>query len=278
MAASGAIGSRAILLGMRLLFASSEVYPFSKTGGLGDVAGALPRALVSLGHEVLVVSPWYRTLAASPAALWIGDIDIPFDGGFVSVGVGTLEQGGVRYAFVGHGDFQRDALYGYPDDVRRFCLFSRAVAQVAARVGFQPDVLHANDWHTAYLPMILADGWHLPPGFPGMPSVFTVHNVQYQGVSDLDETLYWLRLPGALRDSYLNHFGSANAMQAGLGFARRVTTVSPSYAEEVKRPEYGCGLDGTFRHIADKFVGILNGIDVQTWNCLLYTSDAADEN
>lgn len=251
---------------MRVLFVSSEVFPYSKTGGLGDVAGALPKALARLGHEVLVVTPWYKTLRADPTPLWIGDISVPFDGGFSTCGVGTLERDDVRYAFVGHGDFQREALYGYDDDVRRFARFTRAIPQTAARMGFQPDIVHANDWHTGYLPLVLQRGWHLPLGFPGLQSVFTVHNVKYQGDSDLFATLHWLRLPAALASSYVNHFGQANAMQAGLGFAAWVTTVSPGYAEEVQRPEYGYGLDGTFRHIAGKFSGILNGLDTELWN------------
>lgn len=251
---------------MRILFPSAEVAPYSKTGGLGDVAGALPRALADLGHEVLVVTPWYGSLRAHPAPLWIGDVDAPFAGGFEPVGVGTLEANGVRYAFVGHEDYQRENLYGYPDDVRRFARFARAVPQVAERVGFQPDVVHVHDWHTAYLPMVLANGWHLPAGFPGLPSVFTVHNVQHQGVGDLEEALWWLRLPAALRNSYMNHFERANAMQAGVGFATRVTTVSPTYAEEIQRPEFGYGLDGTFRSLSGKLVGILNGIDTVEWD------------
>lgn len=251
---------------MRILFVSAEVYPFSKTGGLGDVAGALPEALVKLGHEVLVVSPWYKTLKANPAPLWIDDVSVPFDGDFTSCGVGTLSHNGVRYAFVGHDYFQRDSLYGYHDDVKRFCLFSRAVPQVAAREQFLPDVVHANDWHSAYLPMLLSDGWHMPDGFSHLPSVFTIHNVQYQGNSGLDETLYWLRLPGELRDNYMNYFGSANAMQAGAGFAHHITTVSPTYANELQSPEYAYGLDGTFRHLSHKLSGILNGIDLDIWN------------
>lgn len=257
-----------MVMAMRVLFASSEVQPYSKTGGLADVAGALPRALARLGHELLVVSPWYAGLRAEPAPLWIGDVDVPFAGGLEPAGVGTLEAGGVRFAFVGHPDFQRNDLYGYSDDVRRFSRFTRAVPQVASRLGFVPDVVHANDWHTAYLPLVLTHGWHLPGSFPGLPTVFTVHNVQHQGVSGLEEALWWLRLPGALAQDYMNHFGSANAMQAALGHAWRVTTVSPSYADEVQRPEYGYGLDGTFRHIRDKLSGILNGLDTDAWDPL----------
>lgn len=251
---------------MRIVFATSEVVPFSKSGGLADVAGALPIALASQGHEVLVVSPWYGTLSADPAPLWIGDVDVPFAGATEPAGVGMLERHGVRYAFVGHEDFRRPALYGYPDDVRRFARFSRAVPQAAVRAGFTPDVVHANDWHTGFLPMILEHGWHLPAGWPGLPTVFTVHNVQYQGEAGLEETLWWLRLPGALEGSYLDHFGRANAMQAGLGFADRVTTVSPSYAREIQRPEFGFGLDGTFRHLQERLKGILNGLDTRAWD------------
>lgn len=251
---------------MRILFPSAEVAPYSKTGGLGDVAAALPRALARLGHDVLVVTPWYQSVRSEPAPYWIGDVQAPFDGGFEPVGVGTLESSGVRYAFVGHPDFGRDELYGYSDDVRRFARFSRAVPQVAERLGFKPDVVHAHDWHTAYLPLLLARGWHLPPGFPFLPSVFTVHNVQFQGEAPMDDTLRWLRLGPGEANSYLQHFGAANALQAGVGFATRVTTVSPSYAQELQLPEFGFSLDGTFRAVAGKTVGILNGIDDVVWN------------
>lgn len=254
---------------MRILLASSEVFPFSKTGGLADVAGALPKALVDNGHEVLVVTPWYKTLKKSSNSsnpLWIGDVDIPFAGGFESVGIGELQQDGVRYAFIGHSVFNRDSIYGFEDDTTRFALFSRAIPQVAERVMFIPDVIHANDWHSAYLPMILKHGWHLPEAFIGLPSVFTVHNVQHQGVGDIEALTYNLRLPTELEPNYLKHFDTANAMQAGLGFADWVTTVSPTYAEELKTEAYGYGLDGTFRHISDRLSGILNGIDIDIWN------------
>lgn len=251
---------------MRILFAASEVVPFSKAGGLGDVGGALPQALVRLGHEVLVVTPWYERLGGAKAPLWIGDVEVPFAGGTLQVGVGTLEDGGVRYAFVGHPVFRRQQLYGYADDAWRFALFSRAVPSVSARVGFRPDVVHANDWHTGHLPLVLAHGWHLPEGFPRVGSVFTVHNAQYQGESDMAETLSWLRLPGSLAGSFANHFGRFNALKAGAGFAARVTTVSPTYATELTRPEYGYGLDGAFRSLAGRLVGILNGLDVEAWD------------
>jgi len=251
---------------MRVLFASAEVAPHSKAGGLGDVAGSLPAALAGLGHEVLVVTPWYARLASGARPLWIGDVEVPFDGGTASVGVGTLEERGVRLAFVGHPVFSRDRLYGYDDDPWRFALLSRAVPQVAARLGFQPQVAHANDWHTGHLPLVLARGWHLPEGFPRLPTVFTVHNAQYQGESDMAATLHWLRLPGELAGSIANHYGRFNALKAGAGFATRVTTVSPTYAQELTQPEHGFGLDGAFRSLAGRLTGILNGLDVTAWD------------
>lgn len=251
---------------MRVLFASSEVAPFSKTGGLGDVAGALPRALARVGVELLVVSPWYAQLGGSRAPYWIGDTMVPFAGQFEPVGVGVLEENGVTYAFVGHPDYSRDSVYGYHDDARRFARFTRAVPQVAERLGFAPNVIHANDWHTGTLPLLLARAWHLPPGFPYLPSIFTLHNAQFQGEAPLPEMLHWLRLGEDAARGYLDHHGNANSVNAALGFATHVTTVSPSYAEELTLPEYGFGLEGTFRSVRGKLTGILNGIDTASYD------------
>ncbi|MEX2541288.1 MAG: glycogen/starch synthase [Trueperaceae bacterium] len=250
---------------MRLLFASSEVYPFSKTGGLGDVLGALPAALARLGHDVMVMSPWYGSLR-SAQPLWIGDIEVPFDGGECTAGVGTLEKDGVRLAFVGHEDFRRDRIYGYPDDVRRFCRFTRSVPQVADRLRFRPDVVHVHDWHGAYLPVVLRRGRHLPDGYQDIPSVLTIHNAQYQGISEIEETLRWLRLPHVLAHSAIAREGLANALRAGSSFAERITTVSPSYAGEILTEEFGHGLDDTFRGLSHKLTGILNGIETSEWD------------
>ncbi len=251
---------------MKVLHASAEVAPFSKTGGLGDVAAALPAALAAEGVDVLVVTPWYARLGGGAEPLWIGDVDVPFAGGIESVGVGTLERGGVRFAFVGHADYRRDEPYGYADDVRRFVRFCRAVPAVAARVGFVPDVVHAHDWHAGLLPVLLERAWHLPDGFPGRPSVATVHNVQYQGVAPLAHVLHWARLPLDLIGSHLEHAEEANVLRAAVGFADLVTTVSPSYAEELSDPAYGFGLETTFAALGRRLVGILNGIDTRLWD------------
>ena len=250
---------------MQLLHATAEAVPFAKTGGLADVLGALPAAQAALGHDVLVVHPWYARLAAEPPPLWIGDVDVPFDGGRVSVGVGTLEAGGVRFAFVGHPSFQRDALYGYPDDARRFALFSRAVPAVADRLGFAPDVLHAHDWHAALVPALLRHAALLPPGFSGLPSVLTVHNAQYQGWADAADVVAWGRLPGKLAGPLAPH-GKGNLLHAGLRTADRVTTVSPTYARELLQPAVAYGLERAFADLGPRLVGILNGLDHEAFD------------
>jgi starch synthase len=250
---------------VRILFAASEVHPYSKTGGLADVVGALPAALARLGHEILVVSPWYRGLRGGQP-LWIGDVDVPFDGGSSAIGVGTLESADVRLAFVGHEDFRRERIYGFPDDVRRFCRFTRSVPEVAARVGFTPEVVHVHDWHTAYLPTVLRHGGNQPAGFADLPTVLTIHNAQYQGVAAVDEIVRWLRLPPALAATLTAADGDANALHSGSLAADRITTVSPGYAEELLSAEFGYGLEETFRSQRHKLVGILNGIETTEWD------------
>jgi len=264
--ASGTIDrARGRLAGVQLLHATAEAVPFAKTGGLADVLGALPAAQVALGHDVLVVHPWYARLAAEPPPLWIGDVDVPFDGAQVAVGVGTLELGGVRLAFVGHPSFQRDALYGYPDDAWRFALFSRAVPTVAARLGFVPDVLHVHDWHAALLPALVRHAALLPPGFSGLPSLLTVHNAQYQGWADAADVVAWGRLPGTLAGPLALH-GKGNLLHAGLRTADRVTTVSPTYARELLQPAVAYGLERAFADLGPRLVGILNGLDYQAFD------------
>ena len=249
---------------MQLLHATAEAAPFAKTGGLADVLGALPAAQAAAGHEVLVVHPWYATLTADPAPLWIGDVAVPFDGDVVAVGVGTLERraggGVVRFAFVGHDAFRRDALYGYPDDPQRFALFARAVPEVAARLGFAPDVVHVHDWHAALVPALVRHAAHLPAAFGRPPSVVTVHNAQYQGHADAADVVRWARLPGE-QAGPLALRGRGNLLHAGLVTADRATTVSPTYARELLDPAIGYGLEGTFAALGDRLSGILNGLD-----------------
>lgn len=249
---------------MHLLHATAEAAPFAKTGGLADVLGALPAAQAAAGHAVLVVHPWYATLRADPAPYWIGDVAVPFDGTEVAVGIGTLDvpagDGVVRFAFVGHDDFRRNALYGYPDDARRFALFARAVPEVAARLGFAPDVVHVHDWHAALVPALVRHAAHLPTVFGRPPTVVTVHNAQYQGHADAADVVRWGRLPGELAGE-LALRGRGNLLHAGLVATDRATTVSPTYAHELLDPAIGYGLEGTFAALGGRLSGILNGLD-----------------
>jgi starch synthase len=266
----GVRARRGTLPAVRILHATAEAHPFAKTGGLGDVLGALPAAQAAAGHDVLVVLPWYARLAASPPPLWIGDVDVPFDGGIEQVGVGTLERGphgggSLRLAFVGHAGFRRDALYGHPDDARRFALFARAVPPLAARLGFVPHVLHAHDWHAALLPALLRHGSLLPPGFAGLASVLTVHNAQYQGWADTADVVAWGRLPGDLAAPLAIH-GGGNLLHAGIVSADRVTTVSPTYARELLDPGMAHGLERAFAALGPRLVGILNGLDLEAFD------------
>src|SRR5690606_26519030 len=148
-----------------------------------------------------------------------------------------------RFAFVGHPAFARAGLYGYDDDPWRFALLSRAVPQVAARLGSQPAAVHANDRHTGPPPPGLSRGGPPPAGFAPLPRGVAVRHAHYPGESDMARTLQWRRLPGDLAGSFASHFGRFNALKAGAGFATRVTTVSPTYAQELTQPEYGYGLD-----------------------------------
>ena len=248
---------------MRILFVSSEVYPYSKTGGLADVAGALPAALAQLGHEVLVVTPWYASLNGQPQPVF--EVDFPTGDGSDRARVGKLEAAGVRLAFVGLEDFDRPSIYGYPDDVRRFCRFSRAVPQVVERLGFSPHLVHVHDWHAGFLPALLAHGDRVPAGSRGKPVVLTIHNAQYQGVWNPEETLHWLALPEAARDAIV-HQGDANALASAVALADSITTVSPSYAREILTPEFGYGLEQLLQARRDDLSGILNGVDVSVWN------------
>ena len=257
--------ARGRLPDVRLLHATAEAAPFAKTGGLADVLGALPVAQAARGDEVLIVHPWYARLASTPAPLWIGDVAVPFDGGTASVGVGTLERGRVRYAFVGHALFRRDAPYGYPDDARRFTLFARAVPVVAARLGYLPHVVHVHDWHAALLPALLRHAALLPLGFAGLPSVLTVHNAQYQGWAKAADIVAWGRLPGPLA-APLALGGGGNLLHAGIVSADRVTTVSPTYARELLEPTVAYGLERAFAALGPRLRGILNGLDMDDYD------------
>lgn len=251
---------------MKIVFAASEVAPFSKTGGLADVGAALPSALARRGHEVVVMTPLYGSIDRTRHGIWPTPYRV-FD---MPVHERILDSG-VRVLFFEHGDFfDRQGIYGeggedYPDNAARFTFFARRLLPVADAIGFAPfDVLHLNDWQTGIAALELARQRGLRPGFTR--SVFTIHNMGYQGSFDKavveSEGLGW--------DAFTPHgfefYDRVNFLKAGIAFADWITTVSPTYAREIQTPEHGFGLDDFVRSRSDRLVGILNGVDYETWN------------
>lgn len=251
-----------------VLVAASEVAPFSKTGGLGEVVAALPSALVDhAALRVTVVSPWYPSVAATATPVAVGDLNVPFDSGEVTVKLGELFVHGVRQIFIRHPFFDRAEAYGYPDDVRRFALFSRAVAALVARLEPQVDVVHLHDWQTGLVPAILKSGDRVPDEARAVGTVMTLHNLEYQGRWNPTEALPWAGLPEAtFTPDGVEFRGDVNCLKAGIVYADLVNTVSPTYAREILSSPHGRGLEGVLARHSSKLSGILNGIDVRTWN------------
>ncbi len=238
---------------MRVAFVASEAFPFAKVGGLADVVGSLPRALKTHGVEPTVFLPWYWGIQG----YYVGEAWFNFEGQREQVGIGHIEHEGVRYVLVGLGDFARDKPYGYPDDFRRFVRFAQATAELLG--GF--DIVHAHDWQAALLPLLRNLGWF------GARTVYTIHNLAYQGVWGSHDFYAWTGLPGeTYYGAGLEHHGAVNLMKAGIVNADAVTTVSPRYAWEITTPEGGEGLDGVLRSQQWKLRGILNGLDTDYWN------------
>jgi starch synthase len=265
---------------MRILFATAEVAPIAKTGGLGDVCGALPKVLRRLGHEVVVVTPFYRqsrewfaangitpeVIAPATAITWANW------SAEATLLRSVLPGSDVPVVFIANDLlFDREQIYapridGVDDSFERFTFFCRGVIHVADALGFAPDVVHAHDWHTALLPVYLHSGLRGNDNFRHTRSVFTIHNLNYQGIAAAAafavtglHTRYWA--PDALE-----HFGQLNPMKGGIILADEVTTVSPNYAREIQTPAFGAGLDGVLRTLSFKLTGIVNGIDVEEWN------------
>jgi starch synthase len=265
---------------MRILFATAEVSPIAKTGGLGDVCGSLPKALAKLGHEVVVFMPFYRQ-----AREWFaragGGIEEALPPTSVAWANWAAEATYLRATLPGTDIplilvandyfFNREHIYsprldGYDDGIERFTFFTRSVIRGCERLGFAPDIVHAHDWHTALFPLYLHSGLRGSDSFRNARSVYTIHNLNYQGIGGRDRfatlglhSRYWA--PDALE-----HYGDVNFMKGGIIFADQVTTVSPNYAREIQTHDLGAGLDGILRSLSWKLSGILNGIDTADWN------------
>jgi starch synthase len=256
---------------LRVLMVTSEAHPFAKTGGLAEVAGALPAALARLGHAVTVVLPRYRGVAPDAAAAM--RIELPL--GPRTFSVGFVEQplhDGVRAVLVDVPElFDRPGLYGagghdFPDNALRFAVLSRAALEYARLQGERLDVIHAHDWQAGLVPVYQKMYFPKDPIVGGVPVVFTIHNLAFQGIFGRDALpaigLGW----EVFRHEALEHWGNISLLKGGVNFSEHITTVSPTYAREILTPEFGFGMDGVLRRRANDLVGIVNGIDVERWN------------
>ena len=267
--ASRGISHHEIISRVRILMVASEVHPFAKTGGLADVLGALPRALAKLGHDVDVVMPRYRGISFGST---VGQISVSLGGQVDSVDVSAVIENGVRIVFIAHtGYFERDYLYGassrdYPDNAERFAFLSQAALTWAASTGYRYDIVHAHDWQTGLVPLLMQRSVPAWRGASRPATVFTIHNLAYQGIFDAS----WLPRLGfgwdLMRVDALEYWNRISYLKGGVVFSRIITTVSPRYAQEIQTPELGFGFDGILRARSADLVGILNGIDYDQWD------------
>ncbi len=261
---------------LRIAYLTSEVSPFSKTGGLADVSGTLPAALAGLGHTVTVVTPLYGIIDRVALGLRIisGRGEIPGLGGteiWEGRLKGSIGEPGVRVLFLGAAAFDRPGIYqengkDYPDNEVRFSFFSRAALALLKHLGVCPDVIHANDWQTALAPIYLKTTHGSDEFFGRTGSVLSIHNLAYQGVFDAGR---WraLDLPSDFfRATALEYYGKINFLKGGILFSDLLSTVSPRYAQEIQTRSGGCGLDGVLSARRQTLVGVLNGIDYAEWN------------
>lgn len=254
---------------MQIVFASAECAPFVKTGGLGDVAGSLPAALVRAGAEVIVMVPKYATIKDEYKAQMEHFSDFYVSLGWRNeyCGLEKLEHDGVTYMFIDNERyFARDYPYGFFDDGERFAFFSKAITESLQHMpaGFECDILHCNDWQTALAPVFLREFYQGLPLYDRVKTVFSIHNVAFQGqFSDtvMEDILGVAHIPAAASQLRCDAC-SINYMLGALRYADAITTVSPTYANEIQTPEFGEGLDGVLRERSYALQGILNGIDV----------------
>ncbi len=258
---------------MKVAFVASEGVPFSKTGGLADVVGALPKALAVLGHEVEVILPRYRVTAAGPAVPHAQSLTLPLGIGFKFA---TAQDGGrahqVQTFLIDCPEyFDRDGLYqqngaDFPDNAHRFAAFSMATLEFLKRQTAPPDIIHCHDWETALVPIYLRNLYVGDKFFGATSVVLTIHNMGYQGIFP-PHFLPQIGLhAGLFTIDGLEYYGNINLLKGGIIFSDFITTVSRKYAEEIQTPEFGYGLEGVVRAHSARLRGILNGVDYEEWD------------
>ena len=248
---------------MKVLFASSEALPFMASGGLGDVAGSLPHALRKRLIGCRVVMPMYDTIRQElkDKMKFITHISVPVAWRRQYCGIFEAKHNGVIYYLLDNQYyFKRNTIYGHYDDAERFAFFSRAILEIIPHIDFKPDIIHCNDWQTALTPVYYSAMYANSPGYENIKTIFTIHNIQYQVIYGMELLQDVLGIP-ADKTSLLEYDGCVNFMKGAIECADKVTTVSPSYANEILDPWYSHGLDSILNERRYKLSGILNGID-----------------
>lgn len=256
---------------MKLVFVTAEADPFVKTGGLGEVMGSLPAFLHKQGVDVRVILPKYSTIADhfQKEMTHLAHFDVPVAWRQQYCGLDEMVYQGVHYYFIDNEYyFSRPSIYGEFDDAERFAFFSRAALESLLHIpGFKPDIIHCQDWHTALIPLMLKIFYSQEPLYYPIKTLFTIHNLKYQGIFSQEVLTDIVGLGMEyFTENTLEFHGAVNFMKAALLYADRITTVSPTYAEEIKNPYYGENLDGLLRKRQDSLTGILNGIDYEVYN------------
>lgn len=251
---------------LRIVLAASEVVPFAKTGGLADVAGALPKALAKLGCDVSIIMPRYATIRSGQ--LLIKDLAVPFAYQTKNCSIWYEEKDGVPIYFVDIPEyFWRDSLYGHRDDAERFAYFSRAVLEFYYQTNKTVDVFHCNDWMTGLIPVYLRTNYANNPFFAQTATILTIHNLAFQGMFGLDAIPYFgLDSNLTYGPKGLEFSNVASALKGGLLYTDAITTVSNRYAEEIQTPQHGFKMDGLLKARRYSLIGILNGVDMDDWN------------
>ncbi|HEX9062985.1 MAG TPA: glycogen/starch synthase, partial [Clostridia bacterium] len=254
---------------LKILFVSAEVAPFAKTGGLADVAGSLPQVLAEMGNDVRVVMPRYKTINCKMDYV----TDFPVQMGdrketcVVREGKASYNSGSVPVYFLdNYHYYDRDGIYCYMDDAERFVFLCRAALEMLSRIGFKPDIIHCNDWHTGPVCLLLKEEYINFPFYSNIATVFTIHNLEYQGHFSKDVVRLLNLGDDVFTPEKVEFYGSFNFMKAGLVYSDIINAVSENYAEEVKTEQYGERLEGLLNKRADDLYGIVNGISYEEFN------------
>ncbi|MBD8015177.1 glycogen synthase [Planococcus wigleyi] len=254
---------------MKIIMAAAECAPFAKAGGLADVMGALPKELSRLGHEIMVVIPKYSLIAEEYTAEFVlkESVEFSFKGHQKTFGVFQYDQAGVEFLFVENDSyFKRDQIYGQPDDAERYAFFNRAVLEIVQREQQPPDLIHVHDWHTATIPFLLKED----PRYASVQAaktVLTIHNLQFQGKLSKQTFLENFEMDERYFDEgAVSWEGDFNALKTGISYVDKVTTVSPTYRNEILTEFYGEKLHTFLQEKEQDLIGILNGIDTEVYN------------